>query len=193
VTTFFNRLRRHQKGFTLIELLVVVAIIALLATFAVPKLFDAINKSKDAPGKADLNTISSALERYYMDNNQYPTATAHLVTAGTPAGNPGNYLKPTTTFKNGFKVQYLYGTDSGGSGYVLIDLADTPITWSNTNPATATVSITCAGAPAHTATFNLTKDESTKAMSVVSNIPTANLAGCALPANASDNARLMTN
>lgn len=107
-----RRVRRSQEGFTLIELLVVVAIIALLATFAAPKLFDAINKSKKAPGQADLQTISSALERYYMDNNAYPSA----ITSLSP-----DYLKSTTTFVNGFKKGYFYGTTSAGDAYVLID------------------------------------------------------------------------
>lgn len=107
-----RRLRRGEEGFTLIELLVVVAIIALLATFAAPRLFDAINKSKKAPGQADLQTISSALERYYMDNNAYPADLDSL---------KNTYLKSTTTFKNGFSKGYFYGTTAGGTSYVVVD------------------------------------------------------------------------
>lgn len=112
LTRIARQLRRSEQGFTLIELLVVVAIIALLATFAAPKLFDAINKSKKAPGQADLQTISSALERYYMDNNAYPSTLAAL----TP-----DYLKSTTTFVNGFKKGYFYGTTPTGDAYIVID------------------------------------------------------------------------
>ncbi len=112
-----RRLYRNEDGFTLIELLVVVAIIALLATFAVPRLFDAINKAKDAPGKADLQTISAALDRYYFDNNAYPDSLDDLKTQG--------YLKSTVQFINGYKSGYFYGRASdasaNGDAYVLID------------------------------------------------------------------------
>lgn len=116
--TLINRLRKAQGGFTLIELLVVVAIIALLATFAVPKLFDAINKSKKAPGQADLNTISSALERHYFDNTEYPNGTDadDIMTA-----LKGGYVKSGTTFVNGFGKGYVYFSNAAGSFYVVVD------------------------------------------------------------------------
>lgn len=112
------RNRKASRGFTLIELLVVVAIIGLLAAFAVPKLFEAINKSKGAQGAADIKTISAALERYYFDNNKYPTS----ATAAAFKTDLGPYLKKATTFANGFDKGFFYGTDSTGTGgYVLID------------------------------------------------------------------------
>lgn len=113
-----------QEGFTLIELLVVVAIIALLAAFAVPKLFDAINKSKRTPGQADVQTLSGAMDRYYMDKNTYPypsvAATADEVEIKDALTQNG-YLKATTTFTNGFGKGYIYITNASGGYYVLID------------------------------------------------------------------------
>jgi type II secretion system protein G len=114
----FAQLRRGQEGFTLIELLVVVAIIALLATFAVPKLFEAIGKSKKAPGQADMQTISSAMERFYMDKSNYPKATTPAVVG---AALKDGYLKAQTSFQNGFKKGYLYFSDAAGSYYVMVD------------------------------------------------------------------------
>lgn len=120
---------KKNEGFTLIELLVVVAIIALLATFAVPKLFEAINKSKAAPGQADMNTISSGLERYYMDNSTFPIgATAAAISSELSGG----YLKANTSYLNGWKHGYIYVSDSAGSYYVLIDAGNTPSTTSLT-------------------------------------------------------------
>jgi type II secretion system protein G len=121
VITRFARLRRSQEGFTLIELLVVVAIIALLATFAVPKLFDAINKSKKAPGQADVQTIAGSLDRYYMDKNAYPTAANGSQATIKNALTQNGYLKTTTTFYNGYEKGYIYVSDNAGGFYVFVD------------------------------------------------------------------------
>lgn len=133
------RLRRAQEGFTLIELLVVVAIIALLATFAVPKLFEAINKSKAAPGQADMNTLSSAMERHYFDKNNYPSGTAAQVKEALIGG----YVKSSTTFANGFKNGYAYF--SNGSYYILVDAGNNrmaiTVTCGTSSPWTGTATI----------------------------------------------------
>ena len=60
------------KGFTLIELLIVVAIIAILAAIAVPNFLEAQTRSKVARIKADLRTVSIALESYCIDQSKYP-------------------------------------------------------------------------------------------------------------------------
>ncbi|MFZ5826928.1 MAG: type II secretion system protein [Bacillota bacterium] len=114
-----RRVRRDQKGFTLIELLVVVAIIGLLAAFAVPKLFEAINKAKAAPGQADIQTMSGALERFYLDTDlgNYPSGTAAQVMTALRNG----YLKGTTDFRNGYRQGYIYGVTTDHRGYILID------------------------------------------------------------------------
>lgn len=110
---------RHQAGFTLIELLVVVAIVGLLAVFTVPRLFDAVNKAKLAPGKADMKTISISLERSFVDNRLYPNG---LDANEVIAALKGNHLNPITSFRNGYKKGYLYLTSEFGQGYVLVDL-----------------------------------------------------------------------
>lgn len=61
-----------RTGFTLIELLVVVAIIAVLAAIAVPNLMEAQVRSKVSRVKADLRTITGALETYAADHGGYP-------------------------------------------------------------------------------------------------------------------------
>jgi prepilin-type N-terminal cleavage/methylation domain-containing protein len=61
-----------KKGFTLIELLIVVAIIAILAAIAVPNFLEAQVRSKVSRTKADMRSIATALESYYIDYNSYP-------------------------------------------------------------------------------------------------------------------------
>ena len=60
------------KAFTLIELLIVVAIIAILAAIAVPNFLEAQARSKVSRVKADMRTLATAIEAYYVDANKYP-------------------------------------------------------------------------------------------------------------------------
>ena len=60
-----------NKAFTLIELLIVVAIIAILAAIAVPNFLEAQVRSKVSRTLADMRSIKTGLESYYVDNNSY--------------------------------------------------------------------------------------------------------------------------
>ncbi len=60
-----------RNAFTLIELLIVVAIIAILAAIAVPNFLEAQVRSKVSRAKADLRTMRTAMELYYVDHNRY--------------------------------------------------------------------------------------------------------------------------
>ena len=67
--------KMKRKGFTLIELLVVIAIIGLLSTLSVVSLNSAREKARDANRKSDMNSISTALELYNVEEDHYlPTA-----------------------------------------------------------------------------------------------------------------------
>ncbi len=65
-------MKHRKKGFTLIELLIVVAIIGILAAIAVPNFLNAQTRAKLARLRADFRAITTALEMYRMDNNDYP-------------------------------------------------------------------------------------------------------------------------
>lgn len=83
-----------QAGFTLVELVVVVAIIAILAGVVVQRVMDRPADAKIVRAKADIATLSSALQLYKVDNIQYPSSDQGLkalVTKPTLAPEPKNY------------------------------------------------------------------------------------------------------
>lgn len=71
-----ERVWRRRTGFTLIELLIVVAIIGILAGIAIPNFLGARTKARVSRAFADMRTIGNALEMYYIDNTNYPSAPA---------------------------------------------------------------------------------------------------------------------
>ena len=94
---------KRLKGFTLIELLIVVAIIAILAAIAVPNFLEAQTRAKVSRVKADLRSLATGIESYYIDNNDYP---AHSVSDGSPVTAANGHLvtslpsaKGITTFR----------------------------------------------------------------------------------------------
>ena len=76
---FINNLRRSEKGFTLIELMVVMTVIALLISIAVPRYFHSIDLAKEASLKQSLNVMRSAIDKFYGDNERYPSTIDELV------------------------------------------------------------------------------------------------------------------
>jgi general secretion pathway protein G len=61
-----------ERGFTLIELLIVMTIIAILATAAVPQIFDATQRAEEAVLRQDLHIMRDAIDQYRADNGEYP-------------------------------------------------------------------------------------------------------------------------
>lgn len=59
-----------QRGFTLIELLIVVAIIAILATIALPAYQDYVAKVQATAGLADIRPGKTTIEDAFANNNE---------------------------------------------------------------------------------------------------------------------------
>lgn len=71
--------KRRATGFTFIELLVVLALLALLASIAMPMLTSSVTRAREATLKEDLQVIRKAIDDYYGDRGEYPQSLSVLV------------------------------------------------------------------------------------------------------------------
>ena len=86
-----QNLNSRRGGFTLVEIMIVVAIIALLATFAVPSFMRARLRTQATACKEDLRQIDQAVDQWAMEKNK---KTGDAVTVTDLAA----YIKANTRF-----------------------------------------------------------------------------------------------
>lgn len=62
---------KPMRGFTLMELLIAVAIVGILAGFALPSYLSQVESSKETEGQALITRILQNQERFYTENMTY--------------------------------------------------------------------------------------------------------------------------
>lgn len=128
--------RGRQNGFTLIEIMVVIVILGILGALIVPNIVGRPDEARVSAAKSDINSISTSLETYRIDNGFYPSTDQGLeALVEEPSGfpeprrySPDGYLskvpvdpwdEPYGYFSEGRKFEiYSYGADrkEGGEG-----------------------------------------------------------------------------
>ena len=118
-------IHHHPRAFTLIEMLLVVAIIGLLAALLVPQLGRQFGKSQVKITRAQLERLATAVEKFRLDMQRYPTEQEGLTILvekpreGDNWGGP--YLGKTTLPTDGWGRDFIYKLDDT-FGFRLISL-----------------------------------------------------------------------
>jgi general secretion pathway protein G len=94
-----HRIKKCSQAFTLVELMVVVVILGILAATIIPQVMGLPKEAKVGAAKAHIAELESAVERFYVHMDRYPSADEGLkVLVDPPAGDDtkkwrGPYIK----------------------------------------------------------------------------------------------------
>jgi general secretion pathway protein G len=101
-----------QRGFTLIEMLVVITIIGIIMALVGPRVLNYLTESKVKAAKIQIESLSNALDLYFMDTGQYPSTSEGLTVLMQPSesipGWNGPYLKGNLVPNDPWGHAYLY-------------------------------------------------------------------------------------
>jgi len=124
------------KAFTLLEILIVIVVLAVLASIAIPRYTDIVEKSRTSEAMAIFAAIKSAQEVYYSKNGRYrdildcsPDAVTGALGIEVPCAFEGNadtyfILHDIGGDENGFSAT-LFRTNKGNSQYSGTDITMT--------------------------------------------------------------------
>ncbi len=82
----------EKCGFTLVELMITVAILAVLATIAIPMYSNYINRAKQSDAIIGLKAAQMAQEQYFSENNAY-AGTVDILPGFSDASVNNSYAK----------------------------------------------------------------------------------------------------
>src|SRR5579864_8114007 len=117
-------LRRSDAGFTLVEILVVITIIGLIMAIVGPRVLNYLGESKVKAAKIQIESLSSALDLYYLDMGRYPGSSDGLAALVQRPGNAqewnGPYLKGGVVPNDPWGHAYMYRSPVEHAPYEIV-------------------------------------------------------------------------
>jgi general secretion pathway protein G len=118
--------RPGEQGFTLVEILVVITIIALIMSLVGPRVLSFLGESKVKAAKIQIESLSSALDLYFLDTGRYPSSSeglnALLQRPGNTASWNGPYVKGSIVPSDPWGKSYIYRSPGQSGPYQISSL-----------------------------------------------------------------------
>jgi general secretion pathway protein G len=112
---------QRQAGFTLVEVLVVLAIMGLIMSLIGPRVLSYLTESKYKTAQIQLESLSNAVELFFIDNGRYPLESEGLQALVQPPNSlatwSGPYIKGTTVPLDPWAKPYRYDTPDRGRSF----------------------------------------------------------------------------
>ncbi len=105
-----------MHGFTLIELMITVAIIAILASIALPAYQDSVTKARRTDAQGALLGLANAMERHFISNSSFQGAAG---TQGSPTDTGSPWIFSSTSPVDGGTAAYNLTIAATASIYTL--------------------------------------------------------------------------
>ncbi|AWN43722.1 type II secretion system major pseudopilin GspG [Methylobacterium durans] len=118
-----SRRAARQAGFTLVEVIVVLSIMGLIMSLVGPRVLGYLTESKAKTARIQVETLSSAVELFFIDNGRYPLDGEGLQALVSPPGGlaswNGPYLKGAAVPKDPWGRPYLYASPDRGRSFLI--------------------------------------------------------------------------
>lgn len=104
--------RKSDAGLTLLEIMIVLAIIALVAGLAAPRLLESYGRAQGRSAQVQMTNIKGAVQMFYIDVGRYPTEAegldALLKAPAGVSGWKGPYVDDDKTITDPWGRRYIY-------------------------------------------------------------------------------------
>lgn len=121
-----RRRNAGQDGFTLVEMLVVITIIGMIMALVGPRVLNYLSESRVKAAKIQIQSLSSALDLFYLDAGRFPSSSEGLAALTHPISGVnswnGPYLKGGTVPKDPWGNQYVYKQPGEHTAYEIRSL-----------------------------------------------------------------------
>jgi general secretion pathway protein G len=116
--------RDRDGGFTLVELLVVLVILSLIMGLVGPRVLNYLSDARVRSAKLQIDSLSAALDLFYLDAGRYPSQTEGLAVLIKKPGNVdgwnGPYLQQSSLPLDPWGQAYEYEVPGRSGPYAIV-------------------------------------------------------------------------